>query len=80
MNRTRRILISFGVTAALAINVASPAQAFGGWHRAHDRHASGGSDSYPGRFVSPRFGDSPPRSKHFGYGLGYGTPSRAVRF
>jgi hypothetical protein len=80
MNRTRKILFACGVVAILATSFASSTQAFGGRHRNHGRSNPGSVTIYPSRYVSPGPGSTPPRANPFGYGIGYGKPSIAVRF
>ena len=80
MKRTRKTFIACGIVAVLAASFASSTQAFGGWHRQHGRTGSFGVRVYPSRYVSPGPGSTPPRGNPFGYGIGYGAPSIAVRF
>jgi hypothetical protein len=80
MKRPSKILIACGVGAVVAMSFASSTQAFGGRHRRHGGHGSGGAGFYPSRYVSPGFNSTPPRANPFGYGIGYGKPSIAVRF
>lgn len=80
MNRVSKTLIACGVAAVLASGFASSTQAFGGWHRNNGRSVPGGVGVYPSQYVSPGFDSTPPRAKRFGYGVGYGKPSIAVRF
>jgi hypothetical protein len=80
MNRASKNLIACGLVAILVISFASSTHAFGGRHRQHGRSGPGAAAIYPSQYVSPRDGDTPPRAKRFGYGIGYGKPSIAVRF